>query len=213
MSVIRILVADDHPVVREGICGRLAREEGFVVVSEATNGEEAISLARRLCPDVMLLDVAMPGPGVVPVIEALRQDAPDLRVLVLSAFDDDRYVFGTLAAGAAGYMLKDERLATLVEAVRAVARGESWLSPRVASKVTHRAFGGGAGKADMPFTNREQEVLQLMAQGKENAEIAADLVISEQTVKFHVSNIYNKLGVTSRTAAVVEAIRQGWAQV
>ena len=213
MDTIRILVADDHPVVREGICGRLAREEDFLVVGQAVDGDEAIRQARRLCPDVVLLDVAMPGPGAVAVLEELRQTAPQTHVLVLSAFDDDRYVFGTLEAGAAGYLLKDERLSTLVDAVRAVARGESWLSPRVASKVTHRALGKAMGTSGPPLTNREQEVLRLMAQGKENAEIAAALVISEQTVKFHVGNIYAKLDVNSRTAAVVEAIRQGWAHV
>jgi len=213
MGVIRILLADDHPVVREGIRNRLDGEEDCLVVGEAVNGDEAVSLARRLCPDVVLLDVAMPGPGVVPVLEVLRQKVPAARVLVVSAFDDEKYIFGTLAAGAAGYALKGERLSTLVEAVRTVARGEAWLSPRVAAKVTQRALGERTGTAGTPFTGREHEVLELMAQGKENAEIAASLVISEQTVKFHVGNIYTKMGVSSRTAAVVEAIRNGWVWV
>jgi DNA-binding NarL/FixJ family response regulator len=213
MDVIRILLADDHPVVREGIDNRLAREEDFVVVGEAANGEEVIRQARRLRPDVVLLDVAMPGPGAVPVMEALRQDHPAVKVLVLSAFDEDECVFGMLAAGAAGYALKDERLSTLVEAVRTVARGETWLSPRVATKVSNRAIGKESAEADIPLTDREREVLELMAQGKENAEIADALVIAERTVKFHVGNIYAKLGVTSRTAAVVEAIRRGWVRV
>jgi DNA-binding NarL/FixJ family response regulator len=213
MGIIRILLADDHPVVREGIRNRLAREEDFVVAGEAANGEETIRQARRLRPDVVLLDVAMPGSGAVPVMEALRHADPAVKVLVLSAFDDDEYVFGMLAAGAAGYALKDERLSTLVEAVRAVAQGETWLSPRVASKVTRRAMGKETETAEIPLTGREQEVLDLMAQGEENAGIAVTLVISERTVKFHVSNIYAKLGVTSRTAAVVEAIRRGWVKV
>ena len=213
MGVIRILLADDHPVVREGIRNRLDGEDDCLVVGEAVNGDEAVSLARRLCPDVVLLDVAMPGPGVVPVLEVLRQKVPAAKVLVVSAFDDDKYIFGTLAAGAAGYALKGERLSTLVEAVRTVARGEAWLSPRVAAKVTHRALGERTGAAGTPFTGREREVLELMAQGKENAEIAASLVISEQTVKFHVGNIYTKMGVSSRTAAVVQAIRNGWVWV
>jgi DNA-binding NarL/FixJ family response regulator len=213
MRVIRILLADDHPVVREGIRNRLDGEDDCLVVGEAVNGDEAVSLARRLCPDVVLLDVAMPGPGVVPVLEVLRQKVPAARVLVVSAFDDDKYIFGTLAAGAAGYALKGERLSTLVEAVRTIARGEAWLSPRVAAKVTQRALGERTGAAGTPFTGREHEVLELMAQGKENAEIAASLVISEQTVKFHVGNIYTKMGVSSRTAAVVAAIRNGWVWV
>jgi len=213
MNTIRILLADDHPVVREGIHNRLAREKDLAVVGEAANGNETIRQARRLRPDVILLDLAMPGPGAVPVMEALRLDNPAVKVLVLSAFDDDECVFGMLAAGAAGYALKDERLATLVEAVRALVRGETWLSPRVAAKVTRRAIGKQSGAAGSPLTNREQEVLELMAQGQENAEIAATLTISERTVKFHVGNIYAKLGVTTRTAAVVEAIRQGWVRV
>lgn len=213
MDAIRILLADDHPVVREGIRNRLAREEDFVVAGEAANGEEAIRQARRLSPGVVLLDVAMPGPGAVPVMEALRRLDPAVRVLALSAFDDDEYVFGMLEAGAAGYALKDERLSTLVEAVRAVARGETWLSPRVAAKVTHRAMGREPRETSITLTDREQEVLYLMAQGKENNEIASELFITERTVKFHVGNIYAKLDVTSRTAAVVEAIRRRWVRI
>jgi DNA-binding NarL/FixJ family response regulator len=212
-DVIKTLLADDHPVVRDGVRNRLSREEDIAVVGEAANGDETLRQARRLSPDVILLDVAMPGPGAVPLMEALRRDAPSARVLVLSAFDDDEYVFGMLAAGAAGYALKDERLSTLVEAVRTVSRGETWLSPRVAAKVTHRAVGDKAGAGDNPLTEREQEVLRLMAQGQDNAEIAAALVIAERTVKFHVGNIYAKLGVTSRTAAVVEALKRRWVKV
>ena len=213
MDVIRILLADDHPVVREGIRNRLTREEDFVVAGEAANGEEAVRQARRLSPRVEFLDVAMPGPGAVPVMEAMRQLDPAIKVLALSAFDDDEYVFGMLEAGAAGYALKDERLSTLVDAVRTVARGETWLSPRVAAKVTHRAMGRESGAAGIMLTEREHEVLHLMAQGKENSEIADELVITERTVKFHVGNIYAKLDVTSRTAAVVEAIRRRWVKI
>jgi DNA-binding NarL/FixJ family response regulator len=215
MDAIRILLADDHPVVRDGIRDRLAREEDFIVAGEAANGEEAIRQARRLDPNVVLLDVAMPGPGAVLVVETLHQIDPSIKVLVLSAYDDDEYIFGMLEAGAVGYALKDERLATLVDAVRAVAHGETWLSPRVAAKVTHRAMGkeSEAKPRDVPLTEREREVLKLMAEGKENSDIADELVISERTVKFHVGNIYAKLDVTSRTAAVVEAIRQKWVRI
>lgn len=213
MDTIRILLADDHPVVREGVRTRLAREKDFVIVGEAANGEEAIRQARRLLPGVVLLDVAMPGPGAVSVLETLHRTDPSLKVLVLSAFDDDEYIFEMLEAGAAGYALKDERLATLVEAVRAVARGETWLSPRVAAKVTRRAMGKSLEAEGIPLTEREQQVLQLMAQGKENSKIASELVITERTVKFHASNIYSKLGATSRTAAVVEALRLRWVKI
>jgi DNA-binding NarL/FixJ family response regulator len=211
MDTIRIVLADDHPVVRDGIRNRLSREQDLDVVGEAASGEETIRLARRLHPNVVLLDVAMPGPGAVPVMEALHREDPDVKVLVLSAFDDDEYVFGMLAAGATGYALKDEQLSTLVEAVRATARGEAWLSPRVATKVTHRAM-GDADPIGESLTEREREVLTLMAQGKENAEIAEELVVTERTVKFHVGNIYSKLGVTSRAAAVALAYQQGWAK-
>lgn len=213
MATIRILLADDHPVVRDGIRDRVAREEDINVVGEAESGEETITQAQRLRPDIVLLDVAMPGPGAVNVMEALRKALPTVKVLVLSAFDDDEYVFGMLAAGAAGYALKDERLSTLVQAIRAVAGDETWLSPRVASKVARRAVGEKDPSSDSPLTEREREVLQLMAEGKENAEIAETLVITERTVKFHVGNIYAKLGATSRTAAVVEAIRRKWVDV
>jgi DNA-binding NarL/FixJ family response regulator len=209
MDTIRIVLADDHPVVRDGIRNRLSREEDLDVVGEAASGEETIRQARRLHPNVVLLDVAMPGPGAVPVMEALHREDPDVKVLVLSAFDDDEYVFGMLAAGATGYALKDEQLSTLVEAVRATARGEAWLSPRVATKVTHRAM-GDTDPIGESLTEREREVLTLMAQGKENAEIAEELVVTERTVKFHVGNIYSKLGVTSRAAAVALAYQQGW---
>jgi DNA-binding NarL/FixJ family response regulator len=155
----------------------------------------------------------MPGPGAEAVMRGLRQVNPCPRVLVLSAFDDDEYVFGMLSAGVSGYVLKDERLTTLVDAVHAVSRGETWLSPRIASKVARRAIGKRPGTAETPLTDREREVLRLMAQGLENAEIGAALVIADRTVKFHVSNIYAKLGATSRTAAVVEAIRRGWVAV
>jgi DNA-binding NarL/FixJ family response regulator len=213
MDVIRILLADDHPVVRDGIRNRLAREKDFIVAGEAANGEDTVRQARRLSPTVVLLDVAMPGPGAVPLMEALFRTDPSIKVLVLSAFDDDEYVFGMLEAGASGYALKDERLSTLVEAVRTVARGEIWLSPRVAVKVTHRAMKKDREAVEFPLTDREQEVLQLMAEGKENTEIADELVIAERTVKFHVGNIYAKLDVASRTAAVVEAIRRQWVRI
>ena len=213
METIRILLADDHPVVREGVRNRLAREKDLVVVGEASDGEEVLRQVCQLSPDVVLLDVAMPGPGAEAVMRGLRQVNPCPRVLVLSAFDDDEYVFGMLSAGVSGYVLKDERLTTLVDAVHAVSRGETWLSPRIASKVAQRAIGKRPGTAETPLTDREREVLRLMAQGLENAEIGAALVIADRTVKFHVSNIYAKLGATSRTAAVVEAIRRGWVAV
>ena len=181
MDVIRILLADDHPVVRDGIRNRLDREEDLTVVGEAANGEETIRQARRSRPDVVLLDVAMPGPGAVPVMGALRQAVPSVKVLVLSAFDDDEYVFGMLAAGATGYALKDERLSTIVEAVRAVSRGETWLSPRVATKVARRAVGDKAGAEDNPLTDQDQIIRRL-------AKANSDLAVS-RAQEFRLSTI------------------------
>jgi len=145
----------------------------------------------------------------VEVARLLREKHPELRILALSAYDENAFVFGLLSAGAMGYVLKEEALDTIVEAIRAASRGESWLSPRVAAKVMKR----GIGTEEVPLTERELEVLRLMAKGLSNKGIASELFISERTVKFHISNILSKLGVFSRTEAVLYAIRRGWVRV
>jgi len=209
MDSIRVILADDHPVVRSGIRAELDGADGIEVVGEASSGDEAIRLVEELRPDVLVSDVVMPGMDGVEVARLLREKHPELRILAPSAYDENAFVFGLLSAGAMGYVLKEEALDTIVEAIRAASRGESWLSPRVAAKVMKR----GIGTEEVPLTERELEVLRLMAKGLSNKGIASELFISERTVKFHISNILSKLGVFSRTEAVLYAIRRGWVRV
>ena len=204
-KVIRVLLADDHPVVRSGIRAELDGADGIEVVGEASSGGEALRLVEELRPDVLVSDVVMPGMDGVEATRILRESFPDLRILGLSAYDDNEYVFGLLSAGAMGYVLKEEALDTIVEAIRAASRGETWLSKRVQEKVVRRAI----GKEEAPLTERELEVLRLMAKGWSNRQIAKQLFISEGTVKNHVTNIYAKLGVHSRAEAVAWAWQQG----
>jgi DNA-binding NarL/FixJ family response regulator len=204
MKTVRVVLADDHPVVRSGIRAELDGAEGIEVVGEASSGEEALRLVEELRPDVLVLDVVMPEMDGVEVAHLLRERHPDLRILALSAYDDNAYVFGLLSAGAAGYVLKEEALDTIVEAIRAASRGEMWLSKRVEEKVVRRAIG-----EEVSLTERELEVLRLMAEGFSNRQIATELSITERTVRFHVENILGKLGVESRTEAVVEGIKRG----
>ena len=221
MEVIRVVLADDHPVVREGIRNLLERASDVVVVAEASNGEEALRLAEELTPDVLLLDMEMPGARPEPaewvtgveVARRLRATGSPVRVLALSGYDDEQYIFGLLEAGAAGYLLKDEAMEAIVAAVRGVARGEEgWLSRPVAEKVMRRAR--GEVKEDVCLlTERELDVLRLLAKGWTNARIAQELAIGERTVAFHVENLLEKLGVGNRTQAVVEGIRRGWLKV
>ncbi|TEU14929.1 MAG: response regulator transcription factor [Anaerolineales bacterium] len=206
--MIKVLLADDHPALRAGIKGMLEKAD-IEVIGEAADGDEALRLAERLRPDVLVLDAVMPGLRAPQVIHHLRETCPDLRVLVLTAYDDNELVFGLLEAGAVGYVLKEEALETIEAAVRAAARGEPWLSPKVAAKVMKKALGKEEAEEEaIPLTERELEVLQLMAKGWSNKRIAKELSITERTVRFHVGNILTKLGVESRTEAVVEGIRR-----
>ena len=212
METIRVILADDHPVVREGIRSLLEQAPDILVVAEASDGAEALHLAEELTPDVLLLDMEMPGVTGVEVARRLRAAGSPVRVLALSAYDDEQYIFGLLEAGAAGYLLKDEAREGIVAAVRGVARGEEgWLSRPVAEKVMQRIGKGTEGVC--PLTGRELDVLRLLAQGWTNARIAEELGVGERTVKFHMENLLGKLGVDSRTEAVVEGIRRGWLKV
>jgi NarL family two-component system response regulator LiaR len=213
MAKIRVLLADDHALVRQGTRELLEKEGDIAVVAEAGDGEEAVQLAVSHRPDVVLMDVAMPKVNGIEATARIKEEHPTVAVLVLSAYDDDQYVFALLEAGAAGYVLKDVHASELVKAVRAVHAGESVLHPAVARKVLDRfAKGGGEGQQRAPdeLTPRELEVLELAAKGMTNRQIGHQLVISVRTVQVHLSNIFSKMGVGSRTEAVLYGLRQGW---
>ena len=213
MDKIRVLLADDHVVLREGTRELLEREEDLVVVAEAGDGEEAVRLAAVRHPDVVIMDMSMPKLNGIEATRLMKADNPALAVLVLTAYDDDQYIFAFLEAGAAGYLLKDVHAEELVKAVRAVHAGESVLHPAVARKVINR-FARPADKrrealASDSLTGRELEVLSLAAQGMSNREMAQALVLSIRTIQAHLTNIFNKMGVGSRTEAVLKALREG----
>ncbi|MDY7079946.1 MAG: response regulator transcription factor [Chloroflexota bacterium] len=207
---IRVLLADDHPPVRAGVRGALEKAADVAVVGEAGDGEEALRLIEELRADVALLDCRLPGLEGAQVAEAIRARGLPTRVLALSAFADDEYIHGMLQAGAAGYLLKEEALETVVEAVRAVAGGEEWYSQQVMDKVAAWTRGETVAPPGVAgLTGREVEVLRLLARGWDNARIAEKLCISEGTVKNHVTSIYAKLGMRSRAEAVAWAWQHG----
>jgi DNA-binding NarL/FixJ family response regulator len=195
--MIRVLVADDHPVVRHGLCTMLEIEDDIVVVGRASDGAEAVEQARQTKPDIILLDVQMPNVDGIEALRRIRAEDPDARVIVLTTYRNEDYIFPSLQAGARGYLLKDASRDELAAAVRAVANGESLLDPQVAAAWSH------AQRQDL--TARELEVLRLIAEQKSNAQIAEILFVSENTVKTHVSNILAKLGCADRAAAVLTA--------
>jgi DNA-binding NarL/FixJ family response regulator len=202
---IRLLIVDDHPVVRDGLSGMFAPDPEFEVIGLAADGAEAIQLARALLPDVILMDLRMPGMDGVTAIAELARTGVAARVLVLTTYDTDSYVLPAIEAGATGYLLKDAPRAELLRAVRAAADGHAVLAPSVASRLMSRVRTPSAG----PLSQREVEVLELVAAGTTNREAAARLFISEATVKSHLLNIYAKLGVSDRAAAVAEAFNRG----
>jgi DNA-binding NarL/FixJ family response regulator len=205
MPDIRVLIADDHPVVRDGLRGMFSNEPGFEVVGEAATGGEAVVLAGSLSPDVILMDLRMPEVDGVTAIGRLAGSGSPARVLVLTTYDTDSDVLPAIEAGATGYLLKDARPEELFRAVRAAARGEAVLSPSVAT----RLLGSVRRPAREPLSAREQEVLELIARGATNREAARALFVSEATVKTHLLHVYAKLGVNDRAAAVAEAFDRG----
>ncbi|WP_433174205.1 response regulator [Actinoallomurus sp. CA-150999] len=202
---IRLLIADDHPVVRDGLSGMFARDPGFEVLGEAGDGAEAIRLAQVLRPDVILMDLRMPGMDGLTAITELARRGITARVLVLTTYDTDSYVLPAIEAGATGYLLKDAPRDELLRAVRAAAHGQSVLSPSVATRLMSRV----REPETKPLSRRELEILELVAAGTTNRDAAARLLISEATVKTHLVNIYAKLGVGDRAAAVAEAFNRG----
>jgi two-component system, NarL family, response regulator LiaR len=210
--VIRVLIADDHAVVRQGLRTFLELQDEIEVVGEASDGVEALELVQRTAPDVALLDLVMPRLGGLEAIRRIREVAPATRVLVLTSFADDDTVLPAVRAGAAGYLLKDVQPPELVGAIRAVHAGEALLAPAVATMLVEQLAaedGNGAAERGEHLTPREREVLALLARGRANKVIARDLGVSERTVKTHVSNILGKLNLTDRTQAAVYAVRHG----
>jgi DNA-binding NarL/FixJ family response regulator len=209
MSQIRVLLADDHPIIRSGIRLLLEQASDISVVGETDRGNDVVKLVERLKPDVLLLDMEMPGQSGVDVAQELQQIGAPVRVLVLSAYDDDEYITSLLATGAAGYLTKEEALNTIVDAVRGVARGEEgWFSRRAAAQVVALARKEQA-RPGVNLTEREEEVLKMLAEGWTNLRMANTLSVSERTVRFHLSNIYEKLGVSSRGEAISWALKRG----
>jgi two-component system, NarL family, response regulator LiaR len=207
---IRVLIADDHAVVRQGLRTFLELQEDFEVVEDVADGEAAVAAVEREAPDVVLMDLVMPGVDGVEAIRRIGSVRPQARVLVLSSFLDDERLFPAVRAGAAGYLLKDVEPRELVRAIRTVHGGEALLHPAVAARLMDEFVAGPAPAPDLDgLTAREREVLTLVARGMPNKLIALELSISEKTVKAHVSNILGKLGLTDRTQAALYAVRSG----
>ena len=207
---IRVLIADDHPFVRHGLRTYFDTLADMEVAGEAETGAQAAELAERLVPDVVLMDLVMPELDGVEAIRRIREVAPSTKVIALTSFDDDEKVFPAIRAGAAGYLLKDVHPAELAEAVRKASRGEALLAPSVAARLMQEVSGERAPAAAL--TDRELEVLRLIARGLPNKLIARELVVSEKTVKTHVSNILAKLHLADRTQAALYAVREGLAE-
>lgn len=211
---IRIVIADDHPLLREAIRSTFERQEDIEVVGEAGDGEEAVKLSSELKPDIVIMDIVMPNLNGIEATKRIREVSPATAVLILTAYDDDRYVIGLLEAGAAGYLLKSARGQVLVDAVRTVSAGESVLHPAIIAKVLKYGVRvgaeGGGQKQDQQLSDRELEVLKLAARGMSNKDIAKELFLSVRTVKAHLSSIFNKMDVASRTEAIVKGVREGW---
>lgn len=214
MAKTRILIADDHPILRDGTRKLLEREPDLEVVGEAADGEEAVRLATETSPDVIIMDVAMPKLNGIEATKQIKARLPSAAVLVLTSYDYDEYVFSLLEAGAAGYLLKSVKGDELVGAVRAVVNGEPVLYPAITRKlIDHLRTSSGATVEPRPplaVTDREMEVLRLAAQGQGNKEIAEELHISVHTVQAHLRSIFNKLSVGSRAEAVVSGLKRGW---
>lgn len=214
MSKIKILIAEDHAVVREGTRQILDQESDLSVIAEASNGEEAISLAGSKKPDVIIMDISMPKVDGIQATRRIKELYPDIAILILTAYDDEQFIFSLLEAGAAGYLLKSVRSRELIDAVRQVYSGESVLHPVIARKVLNRFVPSESAETKATaveiLSAREIDVLKLATKGLSNQDIADELCLSLRTVQAHLGHIFNKLGVSSRTEAVVRALKEGW---
>ena len=208
-EAVRVLLADDHPLVRSGIRATLENEASVALVGEATNGAEAQQMCLSLRPDIMLLDLSMPGPSPLETIAHVREQHPDTRILILTAYDDDAYIRGLMGAGIDGYLLKDEATEALVSAIITIQSGGTWFSRAVAQKMFE--WRSGEKSAAFDLTKREEEMLSGIAQGWDNRRIAKEYELAEQTVRNYISRIYDKLNLHSRAEVVVWAREQGFA--
>jgi DNA-binding NarL/FixJ family response regulator len=207
LEPVTVVIAEDHAVVREGTRHMLENDDLITVVGEAVDGPGAVAMARELVPDVLLLDMSLPTLNGIEVTRRVQEQPRPPRVLILSAYDDTDYVTAALSAGAGGYLLKTAGSQEVISAILAVSRGDVVLHPAVARKALDQHAGGGLGSA---LSEREQDVLRLAARGARTKEIAAELSVSTRTVESHFTSIYNKLGVTNRTEAVLYAAAHGW---
>jgi NarL family two-component system response regulator LiaR len=212
MSKIKVLLAEDHVIVREGTREFVQREPDMEIVGEAGDGEEAVTLAKKLKPDVVVMDIAMPKLNGIEATKQIKALLPSTAVLILTAYDYDQYIFALLEAGAAGYLLKGVQVREVIDAIRAVYAGESVLHPVVARRVIDRMVSPTKNETQVaePLSEREMEVLKLAATGISNKEIAQQLFLSPRTVQVHLGNIFNKLGVASRTEAILYGLKRGW---
>jgi DNA-binding NarL/FixJ family response regulator len=212
MSKIKVIIADDHTLVREGIAAMLSYSDDVEVVGEASDGKEAVEKARELNPDVVLMDIAMPGLGGLEATIEIKKLCPDTKVVVLSQYDDKEYVSRFLKAGVSGYLLKKAVGSDLLSAIHTVMKGESYLYPSIASSVIEGYLGKGMPEVEDPYerlTDREHQVIKLIAEGQSHKEIASTLGISAKTVIAHQTNIFEKLDIHSRTDLVKFAIQKG----
>jgi len=211
INKLTVLIADDHPLVRDALRQALDAEEDMQIVAEAADGEEAVKLASELKPDVAVMDIVMPRLNGIEATRKIKQIAPDIAILILTAYDDDEYVMGLLDAGAAGYLLKSARGRDLAGAIRAIKSGESVLHPAIIAKLLKRAMQAPVEehKPSDILSERESEVLRLVALGMSNKDIAEKLFLSERTIKAHLTNIFNKLNVASRSEAIVKGLQWG----
>lgn len=211
MASITVLLADDHPIVRSGIKGALEAEADIEVLGEASDGHEAQRLCQELGADILLLDLNMPGPKATDTITFVRENCPDTKVVMLTAHDEDAYIRAVMRAGVSGYLLKEEAVDTVVKAVRAVKKGAAWYSQTIAERFVQWQFGREPEIEDAHLTPRERELLVLVARGWDNARIAGELHLAEQTVRNYTSTLYEKLGVHSRAEAIVWGRERGFA--
>jgi NarL family two-component system response regulator LiaR len=210
----KVVLAEDHIVVREGTRELIQRQPDMEVVGEASDGEEAVALTAKLRPNVVIMDVAMPKLNGIEATRQIKQLNPAVAVLVLTAYSNEEYIFALLEAGAAGYLLKNVRGSQFIDAIRAVNSGESVLDPTIARRVIERLVSPASGRNETqtsePLSGRELDILKLAAKGISNKDIADQLSLSPRTVQAHLGHIFNKLGVASRTEAVLYGLRRGW---